>query len=191
MGGSVLRGAVVGMAMVWGVVLASRVSAQPAEDYARQGFYLGAAGTYALEDFDFQTVHVDDSWGLNLRSGYRANPWIAAEVEYEYLSQFDLHRGSSDWKVDGWAFTVNGRAIAPLGRVQPYVIGGLGVLSAKVSGAGHSQENAGFAIRLGAGADIYLTRNLLGVLEGTYVVPTGKVDDFEYGSISWGVQYRF
>ena len=44
-----------------------------------------------------------------------------------------------------------------------------------------------FAGRVGAGVDIGITDQIAVVLEGSYV----GASDFDYSSISWGLQYRF
>ncbi len=52
-------------------------------------------------------------------------------------------------------------------------------------------DETDFAGRVGGGIDIYATENIVVTLDATYVVPTGDVDDLDYLSIGWGVQYRF
>ena len=65
-----------------------------AQDYDRSGPYVGVGGAYAARwvpgDFDDDlgmgaTVRVDNTGGVNARLGYRANRWLAGELEYEWL----------------------------------------------------------------------------------------------------------
>ena len=45
--------------------------------------------------------------------------------------------------------------------------------------------------RFGGGLDMYFTDNIVGTLEGTYVLLFDKVNGLDYVSFTWGFQYRF
>ena len=66
------------------------------DDYARPGWYLGAGGTWAPhwwqapDDELGVRVKTKNSFGFNVRGGYRINSWLAAELEYEWLDGFDV-----------------------------------------------------------------------------------------------------
>ena len=46
-------------------------------------------------------------------------------------------------------------------------------------------------MRLGGGLDFYLTENVVITAEGSYLMPTGKLDGLDYYSFGVGLQYRF
>jgi opacity protein-like surface antigen len=126
-------------AFCWLVITASvapsTASAQEL-DYARTGSYVGLGGTYAIEDFDVEGA--DNTLGLNLRVGYRFQPRLAGELEFEYYDDF----GDFGVKVDGWALTANAKVYGATGQVQPFLLAGLGVVHGEASADGfESLEN--------------------------------------------------
>ena len=181
--------------------------------YARRGLYIGAGGVYALEQFDLSSgtvsvagspVHLDvnggDSWGAEGRVGYRFHPNVAAEGQLQYYDEFglDLHAspGSSGQvaTLDGMSVMGNVKGYPLTGRVQPYVLGGIGLLWLQLEdafGFGLEDNAVAFAGHVGVGVDAYLTDNLLLNLEASYLLPTGDLSDFRMIPISLGMQYRF
>jgi len=63
-----------------GVVLGlAFASASQAQDFARKGGYAVVGGNYMLEQFTNPgRFSFGDSWGLNLRLGYRYLPWLSS-----------------------------------------------------------------------------------------------------------------
>jgi len=163
---------------------ARAVEPKPKPDYGRTGIYLGIAGTYAIDNFD-APFPVDNSLGLNARVGYRVIPRLGLEVQAEWAEGFRLKGTGVD--VETWAVTANARAYFTETRIQPYLLLGFGFLTGVAPGI----RETGFAARAGAGVDIGVTDRIAVVLEGAYVGATGKVDVLGYGSIVWGLQYRF
>lgn len=201
-------------------------SAASGSDYARRGLYVGVGGAYVIEHFDlpdeierlpestdsFRDVEAGDSWGAEARVGYRVHPNVAAEGQLQYYDNFAI-----DVAADGRpesplrkALTLNGLSLMAnvkgypfTGRVQPYGLGGLGLLWIHAQGsharsddffhtrAGFKDHDVQFAGRLGGGIDGYITQNLLLNVEASFVLPTGSLHDFRMVPISLGVQYRF
>jgi hypothetical protein len=58
-------------------------------------------------------------------------------------------------------------------------------------GLGLRTSGDDFAARFGGGIDFYLNRNFVAVIEGGYILPTGKLDDLDHVTWSAGIQYRF
>lgn len=230
--------------------------ARAQEDYSRAGCYLGLGGAVALplraedalEDM-IETVpaptqeerkifplgtgaDVDKSLGLHARAGCRGT-WGGGELHYEWTEGFDVKVAGRDFKVDGWALTLDGKLYpvdmlhevllffeVPVGpwqyRVQPFGTVGFGYLTFDLSqmrkfldkaardrvsrttglsepvGPPDGFEDWDFALRLGGGLDIYVTRNIAISLEVTQVLPlSNALDDMAYLSSSWGFLYRF
>jgi opacity protein-like surface antigen len=170
----------------------SPVGAQAQDDFARNGAYLGLAGSVGIfpeaeDDLDDVGGDVDTGLGLNARAGYRVHPHFAAEAEFEWVHS-SIEFAGSDADFDTFVGTVNGKAFLLTGRFQPFAMIGIGGLG--VHGEGDSGDS-GFAARFGGGLDVYITRNFYGAIDASYVLPTGDVDDFDLVSIGWGFGYRF
>jgi opacity protein-like surface antigen len=186
--------------------------AEPANEYARPGWYLGAGGTWAPhwwkapDDELHARVITNNSFGFQVRGGYRINRWLATELEYEWLDGFDNEvNGSTIFKLRTHVITANAKFLCPgLSRFQPYVLFGAGVAIFDVMDR-NNQENAlesgstGFALRATAGLDFYITKNWLLNLEAGAVIPTneldvstgGELEELFYVPIQLGFQYRF
>ena len=71
---------------------------------------------------------------------------------------------------------------------------GLGAMVVEVDdsvGAGVSTDETDFAARFGGGIEAYLTETIALTFDASYVVPTDDLDDFNYVSLGWGLNYRF
>jgi len=174
----------------------------PGPDYSRPGFYVGINGMYALNFFDDGggLIDINNTWGLTARVGYRSRPWLAAELLYEWGSDFAAG-GSADLTTH--TITANGKFIWPSWRAQPYLLVGLGAqgLEATVRSPGGSESDSlwGFAIRPAVGVDFYITKNIVVNAEiGPVVNVFNDQDPFPgsteaefYMSFGTGLQYRF
>lgn len=195
-------------------------------DYARRGLYVGVGAAYVIEQFDLpdevvrapespislRDVEGGDSWGAEARVGYRIHPNVATEGQLQYYDNFaiDVAHDGRPMSPLRKALTLNGLSLMAnvkgypfTGRVQPYALGGLGLLWLHAQGsrppsddffymrAGFEDNDVQFAGRIGGGIDGYITRNLLLNVEVSFVLPTGNLHDFRMVPISLGVQYRF
>ncbi len=196
------------------------------DPFDRPGFYVGISGAFTHNFFDDQIddafedlvgasvdVDIDDSFGINARVGYRAASFIAFEVQYEWIDNFETEVSSSAFQgttatidITGHSFTLNTKLIVPSWRIQPYLLLGAGYALydadsnsvASIVGVDGGDEG-GFAARVGGGIDWYLTRNLVFSSEVTALVTTqdfskpdtGDIDNLYYLSMSAGLQWRF
>ena len=105
------------------IALIAEDEADP-DDFARRGWLVGVAGSYAIETFqddaelDFQNVlgpevdlSVDDSFGFNGRVGYRCNRRFSAEVQTEWIDGFDAEL--TEHRVDPLELTREFDAMVP------------------------------------------------------------------------------
>ena len=171
----------------------------------RAGFYIMLGGHAAIENFDDADFH--DSASIDVRTGYRLNPLIAVETHLEWIEDFDSRNKEQNPPfnanqpvgdpafLDAFTATVNARIFLPLEKYQdfqPYGLLGGGLMRVgRVGTDGPSEHDVGYAGRLGAGVDMYLTQRLGVNLEVTYVIPTGTVADFQYTSVGASFLYRF
>ena len=177
------------------------VCASAADDeYGRSGPYFGVGATYAFENFsgDANDRSVDDSWGYNIRGGYRFNEYFALEIDWDHFVGFDgdgFEGFGGD--ADIWMIGASGKLYPFSGIIQPYLSAGAGwcgIDDSRALDANHMDgyDNTGFAARFAAGLDVYVGRNWALFAEAGYFLPTGgRVGEYDAIPISFGVFYRF
>lgn len=200
-------------AAVLGVTLAfaraSGVTAQD-EDFGRPGGYVGGGFVYGFENFDLDEVSdfagvdvcASGAPGFEVRGGYRFNPYLAVEGTLDYYASFDIEaEGREVFDVLAASFFANAKGYPLSGRVQPYGMFGIGVLTAHLEddyGFDISETDASFALRIGGGLDVYVTPKFLLNLDVAYVIATS---DMNFGGpadvgtnlipLAFTGQYRF
>ena len=193
-------------------VLAAPSARAADPEFARSGLYIGAGGSYAFnllessfDDVLFDEVDVDDTWGGNARIGYRALSWLAAEVEYEYLDNFEVSAdGVHLADLRAQTITANVRFIVPIKRFQPYLRLGAGATLFSLSDndvPGLDVDHSSFSGRLGVGFDVYATRNIVLGVAADVVLTDAEVKDpyfsgdtsssLSYVAVQAGIEYRF
>jgi opacity protein-like surface antigen len=164
--------------------------------------------------FSFGNID-SDTFGAMGRGGYRCHPYFSTEIQFEALSDFDgsiFENGTPPvddsargfgLELESLVFTVNAKGHLLTGRYQPFVLLGVGFMrmeskSRDITGgtlptatANASDREVEVALRYGAGLDFYLTKNVVATAEGSYLMPTGKLDGLDYYQFSLGLQYRF
>ncbi len=191
------------------------------DDFTRPGWYAGVGGTFAVHLFediveeeleeavpgDGDVGDVDHAAGINARFGRRFRSWLAAEVQYEWVSGFDVSARELGkiFSLEGHTWTLNGKLLYPIKRFHPYFLGGMGVTVYKLKdrsgiGLNFQRDDLAFAGRVGFGGDVYLTNNWVANLEVTGVLTTNDINDpageeafsaLHYLSTQFGIQYRF
>jgi len=194
-----------GLAAVGTALLAAPAAAQdswyaedpappPAEDYARQGPYLAAAGLVAIERIEDGGGALDDfgdSGGLELRGGYRFHEHFAGEATFEWAGEFDGELAGQQVDVGVWTLSGNLRAYLLPGQLQPYARVGVGVMRTNLDGFGDDHETD-VTVRLGGGFEVYLTPEVALTLDSGYT--TGGAEDLDfvdYVTVSLGAVLRF
>lgn len=186
------------------LLAAPLLGASPAavQDYVREGWYVGARGVYAIEDFDVD-ASVDDDFGFNLFGGYRMFRGLASDFEFEYVDalsargdpagpNFDIRTFDFAWNFRvyplAWAFEPS----SVFQRVQPYLSAGPSIQWVQLQRLpGVDRDEGNFAGRLGGGIDFYLTQSVALSGSAIYTIGTGDVSDYRYLSVGWGLTYRF
>jgi opacity protein-like surface antigen len=187
----------------------------PQPDYARSGWYLGVGGIYAIEDISLNTTQLGmvppqppatdpkfgNRGGVDFRAGYRVNPHVAVEFDYQWQAGFDSSNpavklpGTDGIEIDTHLLSLNAKVFAATGRWQPYGLLGASLLIFNKEIVDLKPKpwdiDYGFAPRFGAGIDYYISENWALTLEGTYIVPVGVLDGANYGTVGVGFQYRF
>jgi hypothetical protein len=185
-----------------------------AQEYERKGWFMGLAGTYALPNYghDLQAdansametpvkVSTDSSLGVGGDIGYRCHRYFSTAVEAEKVMGFEEEYSEPGvgsfavGDVDPLAVTTNFKAHLPVGRFQPFALVGGGMMTTSATirdTVGLGSVNAkDIVLRFGGGLDFYATKHIVLNFGVDYVVPLGDLREFDYTSVSWGVQYRF
>lgn len=207
-------------------------AAAPAPPPDKSGPYLGVGINYFIEEFDPLAVTIagpqagtyrhgfGDSWGFNLRGGWRFNDYLATEAVLEYADGYTSdvsypavgvpgeNNTTQDtlWTID---FAVNVKAILPLGRVEPYVSGGIGFLYGNqlqineiwgedpdTGAIGQTRTSASddpvvFMGRVAGGVDVAVTDTVGVFAEAAYLMPTSTLSDFNAIAITLGARLTF
>lgn len=191
------------------------------DPFDRPGPYVQVGGSFAYNFFDSQiekfledelgqkgSVDIAESGGINARVGYRAASWFAAELEYEWMSRYDVKVGGNLgpggtalsgklYDIEGHTLTLNTRWILPIWRVQPYLLLGAGYSHSDlgrgpVAPALEAQDpdidiqgggREAFAGRAGLGIDFHLTDHLVLQTEATALYTTQDFKKPDQGAI--------
>lgn len=166
-------------------------------DFDRAGAFVGLGFNWQVPGFqgDLRNQDFGNSWGFNARGGYRFYDWLAAEAIIEYADEFGPNAANATADEEKLlSTTVNGKFIVPLERFQPYVEAGFGLLYAN-DGVGFrsaiKDRDVGFAGRLGAGIDLYLTRHISIFVDNSWTMATDNTEDLYFYSLGGGARYNF
>lgn len=181
------------------------------EDLDRPRFYLGIDALVGIENINVGNQPVgpggsnvgvdvsDQNWGGGMRAGYRFHPHLAAELQGQYNGLYEVKGQTvghpSLGSVEIVTGTANLKVFALTGPIQPYALGGVGIMWAdtedRVSGTRLPLGDVEFAGRGGLGVDFYLSPMLAVNLEGTYVAAAGGLAGYGVAALGAGVQWHF
>ncbi len=190
------------------------------DDFERTGWYGQFAGAYVLEFIDegketdnLQEAHPSNpiqfeldsrhSGGFRAALGRRCHERFAVEVEVEWIAPYegsvDLRTGGKlqDIKIAPVTGTVNVKGFLLTGRIQPYLLAGMGVMSISNESKNTNDDLSGtkrtgqLAVRGGGGVDFYLNRNWVLNLGVDYLYSATNLEYLDFLTVSTGVQYRW
>jgi hypothetical protein len=178
------------------ILLLSAFSARADSEFGQEmGAYLGLMGMYThdvssgrIEDL------VDNSYGLAGRMGFRMGPMAAIELQGDWnyglndLSGFSITANLRFYPLTGVIDRVTGSSWFAH-RIQPYAVGGVGMISAKLPGERYRDLSGAF--RLGGGIDFYVTPRIALSLGSEWVTGVGRLNDLGYVNAGLGLQYNF
>jgi hypothetical protein len=179
------------------------------EDDAKTGIERGLEGLTYSGDTD-----TESPLGIGATVGYRFHPHLAAEIRFDWftnsVTDFNGWLAAVDGvpipdddkeetnfdilKVETLNLTGNLKGYLLTGRIQPFVQAGGGLMHANAKdkfNLGVVKNGDAFAARFGGGVDLYLNPHFFFVVEGGYVLPTGKLDELKSYLWSVGINYRF
>lgn len=187
----------VAMAALALAVVGSRAAAEETsspDEFTRRGAFVGLGFSYQVPGFqgDFRDLDFGDSWGFNARGGYRFFDWLAVEGVADYADDFGASDGDQSFKL--FSATGNAKLILPLGRFQPYLGAGIGLLWATAAGRSFFElddVDVGFAGRVGGGLDLYVTPHVSLYVDNAWTMATPDAADLYYYSLGVGGRYNF
>jgi len=189
------------------------------DDYDRPGWFAGLQGVYAREDYDVDreektiqsrtpfpiefSLKNHDAGGVRGKFGRRCHSRFSVEFEMEWLDDFagkevNLSDGEvvSDIKFSTIAGTINTKGYLLTGRVQPFVLVGVGAMSVRgdrnpVGSNKSSQDDGQLVARFGGGIDFYATRHWVVSGQADYVYSATNLQSTNYISVGFGAMYRW
>jgi hypothetical protein len=121
--------------------------------------------------------------------GLRTHPHLAGELIFDWVSPWSTVGGD----ITSYLITGNVKLNFLTGRIQPYVILGIGMdIIVQDFAGGGSSTTIPPGGRFGGGVDYYINEHLLLNFEGVYVPPLdSRADNFPYALLQGNVMYRF
>ena len=205
--------------MVIGFIVAALLMVPGLAPAAETGPYFGIGVTFAKQDFDTGDIDqalagtglsadFDDTWGLNVRAGYKFNRYIAAELALDYLPNFKWSVAtrvggtplSGELTVDVMAWTISAK-ISPFDsqKIKPYFVIGGGIMHASADASiaipgysvSSSDDETDLCGKIGLGVDYFVTDQVSLGLEGAYFAGFNDLDNIRFYTVTAGVAYHF
>ena len=164
------------------VVIFSCTSLYAGQDHLDH-FYVGAGGSYAIEDFD-SSADYDNSWGVNAKVGYHTHPLLDIEFDFDYLSKFE--GDAVDPEILTCMFTLKGYFPQSTEKVKLSTVVGAGIMHADAYG--DATELCG---KVGLGLDFFAFQDISLGIEGNYTFGFGDLEDIRYFNFIIGAAYHF
>lgn len=179
--------------------------------YAKQAdvkkFYVGAGGSYAIEDFDGGDF--DNSWGVNVKFGYNLHPLVDIEFDFDYLNEFEDRdefellgidfEGKADLNIMTYMIALKGYFPISTEKVKLSVVVGGGIMYAEIdstvrvngSSISDSYDEIELCGKVGLGLDFFATPDISFGIEGNYTLGFNDLEEIRYFNFTLGVAYHF
>ncbi len=164
------------------VVIFSCTSLYAGQDHLDH-FYVGAGGSYAVEDFD-NSPDYDNSWGVNAKIGYHTHPLLDIEFDFDYLSEFEAN--AVDLEILTYMIVLKGYFQQSTEKVRLSTIVGTGIMHADANG-----DETGWCAKVGLGLDFFTFQNISLGIEGNYTFGFDDLDEIGYSNFTIGAAYHF
>jgi opacity protein-like surface antigen len=165
------------------------------DPYSKPALYGGVGGTFTWQLFDQdigtpgQVVTVNNTQGFELFLGYRASPYVGGEVQIDSMNGFNAEVGTQNTDIDLLSTTFNLKGYLPAGRLQPFLLLGVGYLNVDSGSPILTDDGNGLVTRFGSGLDVYLTDNFAVYAGWHYLLPFGDNSQLDTLSVHFGIQY--
>jgi hypothetical protein len=169
------------------VLLAGSATAQEPTGIEIQGILSGGY-THSFQDTDLSGGgSFNDGNGIEIEAGFQAGDYLVFLAGYQW-------QGESDY--DTHFIPLSLRMLSPplLERVHLYGQFGLGLFFSQLHNEFNNPKDdneRGSAVRVGAGVEVEITEDVSGIVYGGYLWGLGSTDDYKYGTLGLGLQYRW
>jgi hypothetical protein len=157
--------------------------------YAKLGLAIG------FPNENHRLPDVDPGAGLDFAGGWRVTPWLAAELDMNFIAGADVAHTNHDLSV--FAATVNVKAYplgaldadqVPFTAVQPYLLFGIGGGEVRL----HHSHKGSFLARFGGGVDWWISESWGAYFDLGYVVVEKDRTGLDgEGLMMLGAMFRF
>ncbi len=171
-----------------------------AQQTERKQFYIGAGGSYAVENF-YDDAQFENSPGVNLKFGYHLHPLADIEFDFNYLDEFESPDNQLDYNLSVTTYMFVMKGFFPINSevVRLAVVVGGGVMAADFDshliGTG---DDADLCYKLGLGLDVFATQAVSFGFEASWTNGidnlSGNERDFgrvEYFNFTLGAAFHF
>lgn len=171
-----------------------------AQQTERKQFYIGAGGSYAVENF-YDDAQFENSPGVNLKFGYHLHPLADIEFDFNYLDEFESPDNQLDYNLSVTTYMFVMKGFFPINSevVRLAVVVGGGVMAADfdshLNGTG---DDADLCYKLGLGLDVFATQAVSFGFEASWTNGidnlSGNERDFgrvEYFNFTLGAAFHF
>ena len=141
-------------------------------------------------------IEHDLGLGYDIYVGYRAHKFVAAELEFEHLTDIEFdENGGTFLDGESMTFTASVRAILPLGRFEPFGVVGVGLMHTDLNDSQNLgvvyEDGVGFLWKVGGGFDFHVTECVGLRFSTDYMRPKGNIHNLEHVSVGGGLFYHF
>ncbi len=165
------------------VIIFSYTSLHAEQDHLGN-FYVGAAGSYAIEDFD-SSAAFDNSWGVTAKIGFHTHPLLDVEFNFDYLNKFE--NNAVDLKILTHMIVLKGYFQHSTEKVKFSTIVGTGIMHTDANG-----DETGWCAKIGLGLDFFTTQHISLGIEGNYTFGIDDdLDEIGYSNFTIGAAYHF
>jgi hypothetical protein len=147
-----------------------------------------ASFAHSFQDTDLpRNSSFDDANGAEVMAGFQTGDYLAFLLSMDWQHESDY---------DTFFVPLSVRLMSPslLDRMHLFGQVGIGLFFSQLDGSIKDQRNdneRGSAVRLGGGFEVEISEDWSGIVYGGYLWGLGSTDDYEYGSLGAGIQYRW
>ncbi len=126
-----------------------------------------------------------DGNGVDVQAGLQAGQYLAFLVGWHWQSESDFDTHFIPVSIRGYS--------PPLleDRIRLYGQFGIGLLYTRLNNEFSGDNERASALRTGLGVEVGITEDISGIVYGSYLWGLGSADDYEWGSIGLGLEYRW
>lgn len=171
---------------------------EPTEEpnpYLRRGLFLALGPAIFFPQFDGDASPLGTTGGFTARVGWRFHDYVALEALYEW-SEYSSSELGGNVQLTSNVGALDLKVIYPVGRFQPFIGGGPGLMSISKFAGGFWQDaelNIGteLAWRITGGFDVFISEGWSAYADASWLRPTSKLDQYEYVTAGIGMRYVF